>query len=417
MQRRFGMLMSFPVAFIFVSVLVAAQQAGVSATDGFNELTRVVRSAGPVRVESSLVLESSIGAVVERTDPLVAVYVLDGPGRGLVRLKGWRLTADAGHVIIEHDQEPDAFVRLEQAGSPLASIRTTLKSLPDPYLAFSLGSDDPVSLLEELHDEPLGLVPVESGSDSLLCTGDSSTLELSLDAVGRPVRGTLVLTGGQLPEEVELRWNWTWTHTSLSRDELEAAMQFDRRGRQRLDSPLALRQRADRAQSGLELSGGLPLVLDLDGDDGERVRLASFRGQVVLIEFWASWCSPCMRSLPALQDRVKQWLEEGRKVVLLTVNTLEAEGEDAASPESSIQRAHRVRRAYGIEAPILLDTDDSTAREWDVTALPAVFVIDSAGRIVTRVDGYGPGAMEQLEMAVEAALAEQGESTPGDGSQ
>ena len=108
---------------------------------------------------------------------------------------------------------------------------------------------------------------------------------------------------------------------------------------------------------------------------------------------------------------------EGRKVVLLTVNALETEGEHAASTESSIQRAHRVRKAYGIEAPILLDMDDSTAREWGVTALPAVFVIDSAGRIVTRVDGYGPGAMEQLEMAVETALAEQGESSPGDGSQ
>ena len=162
MQRTWRMVMPFPAAVLIVSALVAAQQAGMIATDGFNELTRTIRNAGPVRVESSLVLESSIGSVVERTDPLVAVYVLDGHRRGLVRLKGWRLTADAGQVIVEHDQEPDAFVRVEQAGSPLASIRAMLKSLPDPYLAISLGSDDPVSLLEELHDEPLGLVPVES---------------------------------------------------------------------------------------------------------------------------------------------------------------------------------------------------------------------------------------------------------------
>ena len=104
---------------------------------------------------------------------------------------------------------------------------------------------------------------------------------------------------------------------------------------------------------------------------------------------------------------------------------------DRSNPDSTLVRVSRkhgtnaitlsgnvtVPMRVPIEAPILLDTDDSTAREWDVTALPAVFVIDSAGRIVTRVDGYGPGAMEQLETAVEAALAEQGESTPGDGSQ
>ena len=164
----------------------------------------------------------------------------------------------------------------------------------------------------------------------------------------------------------------------------------------------------------LEASGGPAPSLQLEGDDGELVELNSFKGQVVLVEFWASWCSPCMRALPAIQDRVDQWLEDGRKVVLLTVNTHEGRGLDDALEESGIERSQRIRRALGIEAPILLDTDDSAARAWGVAGLPAVFVVDSEGRVVSRVDGYGPGAMGQLEVAVEAALSEQDASSPRD---
>lgn len=417
MQRNWRMSMPLLAAASIVSVLVAGPQPGPTATEGFNELIRTVREGDPVRVESVLVLESSIGDVVERTDPLVAVYVLDGPGRGLVRLKGWRLTADEGQVIIEHDREPDAYVRVEHAGTPLAAMRKLLRSLPDPYLALALGSSEPASLLKELHDEDLGLVPTESGSESIRFTGDTATLELSLDAVGRPVEGELILTGGRLPEDVRLRWHWTWSHASLSRDELEAAMQFDRRGRQRVDSPQALRRKvAALGSTGEGHTEGSP-GLELEGDDGQVNSLASLKGQVVLVEFWASWCSPCMRSLPALQARVKKWAEEGHPVVLLSVNTLEVDGENTQTLDSRIQLVQRVRRAHGIDVPVLLDLDDAVAEEWGVTALPATFVIDGKGRITTRLTGHGPGSMEELEQAVEAVLVELGGSPPGDGSQ
>ncbi len=414
MQPRRWLSPALPVAIFIASITVVAQQPGSRAVVLFDEVAQTIRNAGPVRVESSLVLESRIGEVVERSDPLVAVYVLDGAHRGLVRLNGWRLTADAGQVIIEHDHDPGAFVRLEQDGSPLATIRSAFRSLPDPYLALALGSEDPESLVGELHDEPLDLVPVDSESGMLLLQGDSSSLQLTLDAVGRPVEGTLLLEGDMAAGEVELKWTWTWSHASLSREELEAAIRFERRGRQRLDDPLSLRRRVTPGQG----ARGIPMdstpELRLKSDGGDVVDLGDFEGHVVLVEFWASWCGPCMRALPAIEEQVNHWQEEGREIVLLAVNTLESSRQGDGPVETGIVRARRVRKALGFEAPILLDEDEAIAAAWGVKGLPVVFVVDPSGNVVSRIDGHRPGVMDELARAVESALEEAGGSAPRD---
>jgi thiol-disulfide isomerase/thioredoxin len=103
------------------------------------------------------------------------------------------------------------------------------------------------------------------------------------------------------------------------------------------------------------------------GDDGQTLRLSSYRGKVVVVNFWATWCRPCREEMPALQ-RVAASEPD---VVVLEVNLMES-GEKARSFLESL----------GLDRlQAVLDTDGATTRRYGVLILPSTFFIDSEGVI------------------------------------
>ena len=121
--------------------------------------------------------------------------------------------------------------------------------------------------------------------------------------------------------------------------------------------------------------------------DGER-SLADYRGQVVVLNFWASWCDPCRQEVPLLtrfQDKL------GERGTVLGV-TYKDEPSDSRS----------FAREYGINYPSLRDSKLELAPEYGTTALPETFVIDARGRIVAVA--RGTVSQEFLDNALEEAL-------------
>jgi peroxiredoxin len=103
------------------------------------------------------------------------------------------------------------------------------------------------------------------------------------------------------------------------------------------------------------------------GADGQTVRLSTYRGKVVVVNFWATWCAPCREEMPALQ-RVAA---TERDVVVLEVDLMES-GDKARSFLDSL----------GLDRlqPVL-DTDGATTRRFGVLTLPSTFFIDRDGVI------------------------------------
>jgi len=102
---------------------------------------------------------------------------------------------------------------------------------------------------------------------------------------------------------------------------------------------------------------------------GDRVRLQDLQGEVVVLDFWASWCRPCRESIPRI-NRVREDL--GDEVRFYGVNT-----------EGGMRRAALAthHRSLGTEFPTFQDVDGSMARSFQVTALPTLFVIGPDGQI------------------------------------
>jgi cytochrome c biogenesis protein CcmG/thiol:disulfide interchange protein DsbE len=125
-------------------------------------------------------------------------------------------------------------------------------------------------------------------------------------------------------------------------------------------------------------AGFLAPDFTLDTLDSSTIRLDSLRGQVVVINLWASWCSPCRAEMPALQ-RVYEEME-GQGVAVLGVNM---------TAQDTETRVEGFVREYGLTFPILLDREGSVGRIYRSRALPTTFFVDRKGVIREVVVG-GP---------------------------
>jgi len=114
--------------------------------------------------------------------------------------------------------------------------------------------------------------------------------------------------------------------------------------------------------------GGSPPALALKDLDGRLHQLSDYRGKVVLINFWATWCEPCRDEMPSIQG-LRQKLE-GKPFVVLAVNLDE--------PESRIRKFLSQMK---LDFTILLDPERKAAKAWDARILPASFVAGRDGRI------------------------------------
>ncbi len=151
---------------------------------------------------------------------------------------------------------------------------------------------------------------------------------------------------------------------------------------------LALRGQTAQGQFGIFATGR---VVNLDPRpapdfvlttyDGQRLQLSDFRGQVVLLNFWASWCPPCRVEAPVLQ-RAAERLDSAGLIVI---------GIDVWDDET---QARAFLDEFGVTYPNVEDTTRSIPVEFGVTGLPETFVISRSGVLVSR--WVGPINDEQL---------------------
>ena len=115
-------------------------------------------------------------------------------------------------------------------------------------------------------------------------------------------------------------------------------------------------------------SGGPTPAFRLQDLDGKTHSLEQYRGKVVLVNFWATWCEPCREEMPSI-ERLRKSLE-GRPFEVLAVNL--------AEPES---RVRGFLNTLPLGFPVLLDRDTSTAKAWKARFLPATFIVGPDGRV------------------------------------
>ena len=129
--------------------------------------------------------------------------------------------------------------------------------------------------------------------------------------------------------------------------------------------------------------------------EGEPVTLSDLRGQVVMVNLWASWCPPCRAEMPAIEAVYQANKDQGLEV--LAVNTTYQDSASAAAQFAS---------EYNLTFPILLDLDGAVSKRYQLRALPTTFFIDKQGVISAVVPG-GPMSESLIESKIADLLAEE----------
>lgn len=123
--------------------------------------------------------------------------------------------------------------------------------------------------------------------------------------------------------------------------------------------------------------GQAPQALQLQDMSGKAVDLSALRGQVVLVNFWATWCEPCRDEMPALERLHQKLTARGVRVVGVNL------GEGRARIEQFLKQTP-------VSFPIWRDDDSAASKAWRVRVLPATFLIDRKGMLRYQLVGDAP---------------------------
>jgi len=131
----------------------------------------------------------------------------------------------------------------------------------------------------------------------------------------------------------------------------------------------------------------------LKSASGENIKLSELRGQVVLINFWASWCGPCRQEMPLLDQMYQKYGPLG--FTLLGVNV-----------EQDTKDAERMLKDAPVTFPILFDAQNQVSQLYDVTAMPSTVLVDRDGKVRYMHKGYQPGYEDEYQTQIRALVRE-----------
>lgn len=158
----------------------------------------------------------------------------------------------------------------------------------------------------------------------------------------------------------------------------------------RCAASLALPLIANAAFSALAPSAAAP-DFTLRSMGGPNLRLQEQRGQVVLVNFWATWCGPCRQEMPQLNKLYDKYRAAG--FVLLGVNV-----------DDNSQHASDVAQKMGLRFPVLLDSDKAVSRLYDLSTMPTTVLIDREGRVRHVHNGYLAGYEDLYDKEIRGLL-------------
>ena len=119
---------------------------------------------------------------------------------------------------------------------------------------------------------------------------------------------------------------------------------------------------------------------------GQQISLDQFKGKIVMLDFWATWCGPCRMTMPIVENLQKEYADS---LVLLTIN---------------LQETQDVVRDYihaqGIRSRVLLDEEGTVGTMYEAQEIPLQVLIDKQGIVRFAMSGYGPNMAAQLRTEI-----------------
>jgi peroxiredoxin len=132
---------------------------------------------------------------------------------------------------------------------------------------------------------------------------------------------------------------------------------------------------------------------ELEGLDGRMVKLSSFKGKVIFLNFWATWCPPCREEMPSMQELYSRLKDRGLEIVAVDLQ------EDAEAVRSFFDE-------HGLTFTALLDKSGRIGSTYGARSIPTTYIIDRGGNVVAGAIGARDWASPEMIEFFELMLSE-----------
>ncbi|MCT4587659.1 MAG: TlpA family protein disulfide reductase [Carboxylicivirga sp.] len=128
----------------------------------------------------------------------------------------------------------------------------------------------------------------------------------------------------------------------------------------------------------------------LENLEGDWVEFEELQGdKLTIIDFWASWCKPCLKSMPKIDEIYNNYKDQGLNVI--SINT---------DGPRSISKVLPLSQTLNLSYPVLSDINNEVSNELNVSALPTLLLVDQSGEIIWRHEGWSTGNEKEIEAYV-----------------
>ena len=125
---------------------------------------------------------------------------------------------------------------------------------------------------------------------------------------------------------------------------------------------------------------------------GENRSLSSYRGRVIMLNFWATWCPPCVQEMPSMENLYRRFKDQGLEILAVNV------GENQSTVQNFINR-------YRFTYPIPMDRNSRISRQYGLRYFPTTYIIDRSGQVISMTVGFKQWDTPQMISAFEALLS------------
>lgn len=316
------------------------------------------------------------------------------------------MVGTAGQLFMSMSPEKYLAIPAEDGAYEAAVMQATGGGgIPDPAVSLRLGKD-PVkpeeipgmlSLAAMMNPALTGYREVD-GMKQVLLEGQGGAGVISIDAKSGLIgQVNLQVSPPNAPPEMKI--NIAFDIDVATPAKLPTPIAFDPEGKTKVDTQEELFPAPPEALA----VGSMAPEFDLKTLDGKSVSLASLRGKVVVIDFWATWCGPCKQGLPVLNEVVKWAQAEKLPIEFFGVNVWE-QGDAAA--RNKVADGYWSKQGFAFQS--LIDPTDKIAEAYGVSGIPTSFVIGRDGKVLKVHQGFDPGMLESMKTELGEVTADAG---------
>ena len=421
------MKLSRPLTMATVMLLSAATSyaqndgmfdADPAAAKAFKQLVTSYRNRPALTVKMKMKVELFQGEISSDTDEVEAQFTYSRGGAGIIKLRGFTCYFKDGVFWAVHEGTDHSYYTEEYEDTPYWTFLLSFLDIPFPHLGLLWGEPDIQDVYMQLHPRTDSIVPTSvelrdvdgKQMQRLVLSSPNASMRIDIDPKSKLIASIKhEITGGDFVQQgARISTEYSDEYETYDEPLDEATLRFDPGSRQSVDMLAMLMPRPPAPEAPVGPAGGGmgggPLIgkpapaFVLETAEGQVVDLAKLRGQVVVLDFWATWCGPCRIGLPLLHD-VAQWTkQQNLPVQIYTVNILES----ADGPQERLETVNEFWKKQGFTLPVIMDYKDETAGTYSVTGIPTTVIIRADGVVHAYHSGLMP--VEAIKADITAAI-------------